>query len=107
MKVLLDQCLPVRLRHLLHTHDVQTVRFKGWDGVKNGELIQLAAVDGFDAIITLDRGMQFEHDISKLPLGILVVRSKSSRYSDLAPLITNIDAALSSLKPGNLMVIGS
>ena len=48
MRVLLDECLPKRLKQSLIGHDVQTVPEAGWAGKKNGDLIRLAA-GKFDA----------------------------------------------------------
>jgi hypothetical protein len=43
MRVLLDECLPRKLKNDLSGHDVRTVPEMGWAGKKNGELLQLAA----------------------------------------------------------------
>jgi hypothetical protein len=43
MRVLLDECLPRKLKNDLAGHDVRTVPDMGWAGKKNGELLQLAA----------------------------------------------------------------
>jgi len=43
MKFLLDENLPHDLRHFIPGHEVFTVAFMGWAGVKNGDLLQLAA----------------------------------------------------------------
>jgi len=43
MRVLLDECVPRALREQLPGHDVKTVAENGWAGVKNGELLRLAA----------------------------------------------------------------
>jgi hypothetical protein len=51
MRVLLDECLPRRLKTVLGGHDVQTVPEAGWGGKKNGDLLRLAAA-GFDAFVT-------------------------------------------------------
>ncbi len=43
MRLLLDECLPARLRHDLPGHEVQTVPGMGWAGIKNGKLLRLIA----------------------------------------------------------------
>jgi Domain of unknown function (DUF5615) len=43
MRVLLDECVPRALRNDIPGHEVQTVAEVGWAGVKNGELLRLAA----------------------------------------------------------------
>lgn len=50
MTVILDENLPVDLRHLLTEFSVVTVLYQGWSGVQNGELIKL--IDGqFDVFM--------------------------------------------------------
>lgn len=39
------------MRHLLRGHECTSVQKRGWKGIKNGALLQLAAVD-FDLFIT-------------------------------------------------------
>jgi len=65
MRLLLDECVPARLRKALASHQVSTVPEEGWSGVKNGKLLMLAAVK-FDALITVDKksSLSAEHGIS-------------------------------------------
>jgi len=43
MRVLLDECVPRALCNEIRGHEVQTVAEVDWAGVKNGELLRLAA----------------------------------------------------------------
>jgi hypothetical protein len=54
MRVLLDECVPRALRNDIRDHEVKTVAEMGWAGVKNGELMRLAANE-FDVLLTVDR----------------------------------------------------
>ena len=47
MKVLLDENLDHGLRTLLGQHDVVTVTYMGWTGLKNGELLRIAEDNGY------------------------------------------------------------
>lgn len=49
MKLLLDECLPRRLKDHLPVHECLTVPEAGWAGKKNGELLSLAEKSGFDS----------------------------------------------------------
>ena len=60
MKILLDENLPHRLRPLIVGHNVFTVAYMNWAGIENGELLSLAAANGFEAIITKDNGMPYD-----------------------------------------------
>lgn len=51
MKRLLDENLPHRLRPLLVGHEVFTVAFMKWKGTENGKLFELAAQNGFEAML--------------------------------------------------------
>lgn len=53
MKVLLDECLPKKLKRELEGHTIITVPEQGWAGIKNGELLRLAEAE-FDVFITID-----------------------------------------------------
>jgi hypothetical protein len=56
MKILLDECLPRKLRGRLPGHECQTVPEAGLAGQKNGRLISLAESAGFDLFLTMDKG---------------------------------------------------
>jgi hypothetical protein len=60
VKILLDENLPHQLRPELAGHDVFTAAYMSWSGIENGELLRLAAGAGFDAVITNDRGLEYE-----------------------------------------------
>ena len=62
MRVLLDECLPRRLRAELTGHDVSTVPEMGWAGVQNGELLSLAAAT-FDVFLTVDSSIEYQQDV--------------------------------------------
>src|SRR4030088_3384344 len=57
MRVLLDECVPKRVRRELPGHAVKTVEEMGWPGVKNGELLWRGAAN-FDCLLTVDRTLQ-------------------------------------------------
>jgi len=60
MKLLLDENLPHKLRQFLPGHDVFTVSFMGWGGLKNGRLLANALAAGFEVILTVDSGIEYE-----------------------------------------------
>jgi hypothetical protein len=64
VKVLLDENLPHLLRNKLGDHDVFTVRYKGWAGLKNGELLKTAEDDGLEAFITGDQTISYEQNLT-------------------------------------------
>ena len=62
MRLLLDECIPKRLKRELLGHEVQTVQDMRWAGIKNGALLKLA--DGqFDALLTVDQGIEYQQNL--------------------------------------------
>ncbi len=105
MRVLLDECVPKRLRTELTAHAVRTVAEMGWSGIKNGQLLQKAAPD-FDCFLTVDRNLQFQQRIDALPLAILVVKAVDNRLETLRPLMAAVREALTSIAPKEVKVVG-
>ncbi|HRD98556.1 MAG TPA: hypothetical protein PLA97_19420 [Rubrivivax sp.] len=71
MRLLLDECVPARLRQALPSHQISTVVQEGWSGIKNGRLLAPAA-EGFDALITVDKNLPYQQNVSRLPVAVLV-----------------------------------
>lgn len=99
MKLLLDENLPHRVRVELPGHDVYTVAYMQWTGIENGELLQLAARAGFDAVITNDRGFEYEQNVSALPVAVIVLPAKANTLEEIRPLYVKLLAALKALRP--------
>jgi hypothetical protein len=64
VKVLLDENLDHSLREYLSGHDVVTVSFMGWAGLKNGERLQTAEENGIEVLVTGDRTLNYEQNLS-------------------------------------------
>lgn len=102
MRVLLDENVPRKLRHrLAPEHEAATVQEHGWAGRVNGALLRAADAE-FDAFVTLDRGIEYQQDLSGLTIRVVVIRSFSNKYEDLLPLVPSVHAALERLGPGGL-----
>ena len=68
----------------------------GWSGVKNGELLALAAAD-FDAFITVDKNLSYQQNLSTLPISVVLLDAYSNELAVLLPLLPDLERALSSL----------
>jgi predicted nuclease of predicted toxin-antitoxin system len=55
MKLLLDECVPRRLKNDFPGHDVRTIEEVGLKGVLDAELLRAADVQRFQALITVGR----------------------------------------------------
>ncbi len=52
------------LRKLLLGHEVETAYIRGWSQLVNGALISAAENDGFDLVITTDKGIRYQQNLS-------------------------------------------
>ena len=73
MKILLDENLPHSLRQRLGLHEAYTVRYLGWAGLKNGELLRAAEEAGFDVFITGDQTLSYEQNLTGVRVAVLVL----------------------------------
>ncbi len=79
MRVLLDECVPKRIKNQLKTyHQVSTIVEQGWSGKKNGELLRLA---------------------------VLLVISKDNKFETIRKFVPKILKTLSSVKSGEFVRI--
>ena len=97
MKLLLDECVNHHLRGHIRGHDVESVRYRGWAGIANGKLLQLAAEAGFDALLTTDRGYEHQHNRDTLPIAVVILSAASNDIEDLLPLLPQLERVLSDL----------
>jgi predicted nuclease of predicted toxin-antitoxin system len=104
MRILLDESLPHDLARLILDHQVSTVRNKGWASVKNGKLLALAATK-FDVFITADRNLEFQQNLAKLPIAVVVLVARKNRVQDLEPLLPHLAEVLTPLGPCTLRTV--
>jgi hypothetical protein len=106
MKPLLDENLPKRLKIDLSEHEVYTVRDKGWNGLKNGELLKLLIADNFQVLITFNKNLQYQQNFLKCPIPVVVLVAQINIYAELSKLIPLILGYLSGNKyaPGAVII---
>ncbi|MBC7771960.1 MAG: DUF5615 family PIN-like protein [Pyrinomonadaceae bacterium] len=107
MKVLLDENLPLDFRYFLTGHDVFTVDFTGWKGIQNGKLLSLAAFNRFDALISKDAGIEYQHNLAQLSVSVVLLRAKTNSLDDLIALVPSLLPTLDALQPRSVVRIGA
>lgn len=60
MRILVDECVPAPIQRQFTNHACSTVQVRGWGGIKNGDLLQLAEGE-FDVFITSDQNIRYQH----------------------------------------------
>ena len=71
-------------------YNVNTVRDMGWLGKKNGELLGLAAFNGFDIFITLDKNLKNQQNLNKVDLNFIVLLAKDNKHQTLQPYVEKV-----------------
>jgi predicted nuclease of predicted toxin-antitoxin system len=104
MRVLLDECLPRRLKRSISGHDVRTVPECGWAGKSNGELLRLAG-NRFDVFVTVDRNLPAQQNLGS-GLAVVVLQAPSNRFQDLEPLVPELVETLATITSGQLVRLG-
>ena len=106
MRLLLDENLPKRLKTNFPSHEVFTVREKSWNGIKNGELLQLMLKNDFDALLTFDKNLQHQQNFSKYPITVFILTAFNNTYELLKPLTIQINELLNEkiLTPGPVII---
>ncbi len=105
MRILIDECIDERLRHMFPAFDCQSARYAGFAGLKNGDLLTAAEAAGFDVIITVDQNMPSQQKLADRSLSVMVFCAPTNRLGHLQRLIPAALGALGSITPGDLVRI--
>ena len=106
MRVLLDENLDWRLRRILPGHQVESVAYLGWSGMKNGTLLRRAVEEGFEVMLTMDGNMLHQQDIPSHNIAVIALRAPTNRLADTSPLMPEVLARLTSVVPGTVTFVG-
>jgi hypothetical protein len=78
-------------------HDVSTVAYLGWKGLKNGELLRAALDAGFEVFVTADKKLPDQQNLKKMALATVVLSTLDWEIMKpyLGAIASAVDAALS------------
>jgi hypothetical protein len=103
MRVLFDQATPVPIRPHLEGHEVRTAAQEGWDTLKNGELLAAAEASGFDVLLTTDKNIRYQQDLSKRKIAIVVLSEQ--QWPRLRAHIGLVVEAVNAAVPGSYIEV--
>jgi len=98
MRILFDQGTPVPLRRHLHPHAVDTVAERVWSELQNGELLDQAEADGYQALITTDQNLRHQQNLAGRAVRILVLMTTS--WPRIRKQVNRVLEALDELEEG-------
>jgi len=104
MRLLLDECVPRRLRKEFIGHEVATIEQAGFKGLKNGKLLKQAS-ELFDVLITVDKNIEHQQNRAELPISVLILAASSNRYESLSPLLPKALTVIKQISKGEIIRI--
>ena len=97
MKILLDENLPTKLKYDFgKDFEIFSVKDMEWFGKKNGELLGLAVLNGFDIFMTLDKNLKYQQSVHKFNLKFIILFAVNNKHQTLQPYIDKIKILLNS-----------
>jgi hypothetical protein len=103
VRILLDEQLPRQLVPYLIGHEARTVQQESWVGLKNGALLAKGEAARFDIFLTGDQNLEYQQNISRRRLGVVVLCAVSNTLEDLVPLVPKALAAIETVQPGRVV----
>lgn len=73
MLILFDHGTPKGLIRALPGHTVHSAQAKGWDTLGNGALLKAAEEAGFEILVTTDRRIRFQQNLSARRIALVVL----------------------------------
>lgn len=99
MRVLFDQSTPVPLRRFLKRHIVETAAQRGWDRLKNGDLLRAAEAAGFEVFVTPDKNMPYQQNLKDFRIAVVILGS--AQWPALQEHVDRVVAAVDGAKSGS------
>jgi hypothetical protein len=86
MRILFDHGTPSGIARSLSDHEVATVKEHGWDRISNGELLKVAENAGFAILLTTDKRIRYQQNLTGRKIAIVVLGNSAwpivRRYGD-------------------------
>ena len=73
MKILFDNGTPKPIARVLFGHEVTRARQIGWHELENGELIQRAEEAGYDLLLSTDKNIRYQQNLSKRKIAFVIL----------------------------------
>lgn len=103
MKILFDNGTPNPISRSLVGHEVAFARQIGWHELKNGELLQQAEESGYDLLLTSDKNIRYQQNLSGRKIAIVVLTNQ--QWPDVRLHLERIAAAINAAKPGSYVEV--
>ena len=100
MRVPFDNGTPRGVASALPGHIVEEARSRGWDTLRNGELMDAAEAAGFDVFLTTDRNIRHQQNLKGRKIAIVVLGK--GRWRLIENRLPAIALAVAAATPGSV-----
>jgi len=97
--ILFDHGTPAPLIPFLEGHTVTKAKDAGWDKLVNGELLKAAEEAGFDVLLTTDKNMAAQQNLTGRTIAIVVLGN--SQWRIVQRYVRRIAANVNAATPGS------
>jgi len=97
----------VELATELSAIDVSTVHAQKWLQLKNGVLLRAAVSAGFTVLLSADQDLQYQQNLRKIGIAVVVIVGVRNRIEELRPLIPQMIEALRAVNSGEVIEVTS
>ena len=73
MRILFDHSTPAPLRRHIPGHEVSEAFELGWSRLANGDLLNAAEHGGFELLITADKNMRYQQNLTGRKIALLIL----------------------------------
>ena len=99
MLILFDHSTPAPLRYALKGHVVVEAIERGWDRLANGALLDAAEAAGFDLLVTADKNLHYQQNLTGRKISIVVLGN--AQWPVLRRHVERVVAAVNAAAPGS------
>ena len=99
MKILFDNGTPRSVYRCLVGHEVTRARQIGWHELENGELIQRAEEAGYDLLLSTDKNIRYQQNLTNRKIALVVLTSQ--QWPDVQLHLDKIAATVLAALPGS------
>jgi hypothetical protein len=103
IRVLLDQNAPLGLRRVLAAYEVMAARDLGWATLTNGDLISTAEAAGFTILITCDRNIRYQQNLTGRRIALIELTTGA--WPIVWHHVERIAASIAAVKPGSYTIV--
>ena len=99
MRILFDNGTPNPIARMLAGHEVAFARQIGWHELSTGELLRQAEEVGYDLLLTTDKNIRYQQNLSSRKIAIVVLGNQ--QWPDVKLHLDQITAVVNAATPGS------